>query len=112
VIGTEGSGHADLFHGFAVLEHGTVSRRNKILHPFVYAASTLGGALKNLSMRAIRGEGAYPGLARLVKEFHSAARGEVPSPISSDEVLAIARARDSLLDSHSIHEIHAIHRSE
>jgi predicted dehydrogenase len=112
VIGTDGSGHADLFHGFAVLEHGTVSRRNKILHPFVFAASTLGGALKNLSMRAIRGEGAYPGLARLVKEFHSAARGEVPSPISSDAALAIARARDSLLDSHSSHEIRAIHRNE
>ncbi|MGH7617582.1 MAG: Gfo/Idh/MocA family protein, partial [Gemmatimonadaceae bacterium] len=53
VIGARGTVHADLFHGFAVVERGTVSRSRKITHPFVFAGATLGVAANNLARRML-----------------------------------------------------------
>jgi hypothetical protein len=97
VIGARGTAHADLFHGFAVVETGAVSRTRKIVHPFVLAGATLGAAAVNLSRRAFVRESAYPGLRELVAAFHAAVRGGAPSPISPSQTLDIARARDAVL---------------
>jgi len=97
VIGARGTAHADLFHGFAVVEEGSVSRARKITHPFALAGATLGAAGENLARRAMTRESAYPGLRELVAAFHAAARGEAPPPISAARTLDVARARDTVL---------------
>jgi predicted dehydrogenase len=97
VIGARGTAHVDLFHGFAVIEGGGVSRARKILHPFALAAATSVAALANLSRRAMATESAYPGLRELVGAFYAAARGERPPPIAPGRVLDVARARDAIL---------------
>jgi predicted dehydrogenase len=97
VIGECGTGHVDLFHGFHVFEAGDVSRSRKVLRPFTLAARTLAAAAANLVRRSLRREPAYPGLRELVHAFHRAAAGDVPSPISTEETLAVAVARDRIL---------------
>jgi predicted dehydrogenase len=89
-----GTARANLFHGFVTIERGTASRRDKVLRPFVGAALQLGAASGNLVNRAARGEAAYPGLRELVHRFHLAAAGRGPIPITMDESIDVARARD------------------
>ncbi len=98
---TEGSLHVDLFHGFCVEEPGAVSRLRKIAHPFDLATRTLAAAATNLARRAARAESAYPGLRPLVHGFYEAVRGKASCPISPEESIAIARARDRLIASFS-----------
>jgi predicted dehydrogenase len=98
VVGTAGTMHLNLYHGYAVLESGRVSRARKIMQPFELAAKTLGVASLNLARRALRSESAYPGLLRLVCAFHAAVRSRRPPPISAAETVGIARVRDHLMD--------------
>lgn len=97
VIGANGSAHADLFHGFAVIESGAVSRARKIFHPFALAGATMADAVTNLARRVVTRETAYPGLRELVAAFYAAIRGESKTPIAETRILDIARARDALL---------------
>lgn len=97
VLGEYASATADLFHGFAVVERGRVSRLSKAARPFRAAARSLAAASGNLARRLVRRELAYPGLAELVRRFHLAAAGHCDSPISPAETLDIARARDRLM---------------
>ena len=94
VIGERGTFDADLYHGFAVLSRGRVSRSGKVLQPFADAADTIARAGANLASRAIKQEPAYPGLTALVGAFYAAVRGEGATPFSRNEVLDIAQARD------------------
>lgn len=98
LIGERGTVHLDLFHGFAVRERGEVSRRRKIVHPFLLAGGTLAAAAANLAGRAARREPAYPGLRELVRRFHEAARDGGPAPIPPEETMQVARAWDAILD--------------
>jgi hypothetical protein len=96
-MGTRGSGRADLFHGYAVVEHGAVSRTAKLARPFRLAAGSLLAASANLARRLVQREPAYPGLTELVRQFHRAATGGGPVPITADETLDIAETRDRLM---------------
>jgi predicted dehydrogenase len=102
IVGTEGTIYLNLFHGYAYLEPGRVSRTRKIMHPFEHSLRNLSAAAINLGRRALRRELAYPGLQRLISEFYSAVQTGGPSPISAEEAVAIARVRDRLLSSFQI----------
>ena len=92
----QGTVRANLFHGFATIERGEPSRLDKIGRPFVSSAQALGAALGNLAGRAMRGEVAYPGLQELVRRFHDACAAGGASPVSVDESIDVARARDRI----------------
>src|SRR5439155_18530293 len=66
LVGTTGSVTIDLFHGYAYLASGEVSRTSKILAPFRTSLSQMSAATANLGWRAPHNEPAYPGLQRLV----------------------------------------------
>ena len=93
-----GTVRANLFHGYATIERGSPSRLDKVSRPFVASTQSLGAAIGNLAARAIRREPAYPGLRELVGRFHLACAGRGPSPISIEESLDVAHARDSIRD--------------
>jgi predicted dehydrogenase len=97
LFGAEGTIHLDLFHGYAVVEPGEVSRARKILHPFDLAIRTLSAATGNLANRVIRRQPAYPGLQRLVSEFYRAVQTGTEPPISAADAIAVARIRDYLI---------------
>ena len=92
-----GTVRANLYHGYATIERGAPSRMDKMARPFLGALGTLGTALSNLGARAARGESAYPGLRDLVHRFHGACAARKPSPITVDESIDVARARDMIL---------------
>ena len=96
LLGSNGTAHVDLFHGFCVIESGDVSRWRKIIHPFDLASRTLVTAGANLVRRAATGESAYPGLRTLITQFYGAVNGSIPAPISSAEALAVGAVRDRL----------------
>ena len=96
VVGTRGTATADLYHGFATLSRGRVSRGGKMLRPFADAYGTATAAALNLAKRAIAAEPAYPGLTSLVRAFYAAASDGAAPPISIEETLDIARTRDRL----------------
>jgi predicted dehydrogenase len=98
VMGEHGSATADLFHGYAVVQGGRVSRARKVAQPLASAGLTGLAATTNLARRTWRREPAYPGLRELVRAFHAAAASGGPSPISAEATLDVARARDRLLD--------------
>lgn len=91
-----GTIRANLFHGFATVERGAPSRLDKISRPFVGSAQALGAAIGNLAGRAVRGEVAYPGLQELVRRFHHACATGEASPVSVEESIDVARARDRI----------------
>jgi predicted dehydrogenase len=96
VVGTSGTAHGDLFHGYAVLESGVVSRRHKVLRPFALAGRTLLAATGNLTARAGRREWAYPGLWELFARFYRSVSEAAPTPVSAQEILGAARLSDAL----------------
>ena len=96
VIGERGTFDADLYHGFAVLSRGRVSRSGKMLQPFVDAAGTIARAGANLANRAVHLEPAYPGLVALVTAFYASVAKKGASPISHNETIDVAVARDRL----------------
>lgn len=80
VVGTCGTAHVDLFHGFYIIESGIVSRAAKILHPFAFGIKLLAAAGLNLARRMLRWEPAYPGLSELIRSFYqSITNGDPPS---------------------------------
>jgi predicted dehydrogenase len=87
----------DFFHGFSVRHDGRVSRARKVLRPFSAAINLLGASSANLLRRAARGEVAYPGLRRLIGSFYAAVRHEAPVPISAEDAIVVAAARDRIL---------------
>ena len=96
VVGERATATVDLYHGFAVVHGGRVSRAGKIFLPFVDATGTAAAAAFNLATRVVTAEPAYPGLTTLVRAFYAAARGDGARPIAAAETLDIARARDRL----------------
>lgn len=102
VIGAGGTLHADLFHGYAVREGPAVSRARKIARPFAHSAATTRAAGFNLARRTLQREPAYPGLRALIAGVYAFARDGGPPPITHDECLAVARARDRLLRAASV----------
>jgi predicted dehydrogenase len=95
LVGEHGAVHADLFHGFAFVETGGVSRAAKIVRPVGVALRHGAAAAGNLLRRAAGWEPAYPGLAELVRRFYAAARGAV-NPIAAAETLAVAEVWERL----------------
>ncbi len=96
IIGARGTIEADLFHGFAVLRDGRVSRARKIGAPFAHAAGETGAAAANLIRRASRREPAYPGLRRLFVSFYEAALASGRPPILPAETLDVAETCERL----------------
>jgi predicted dehydrogenase len=96
-IGTAGSAHVNLFHGFAVFETGSeVSRRKKMLQPLGFGARLVARSSANLATRLRRSIWAYPGLAELGSAFYDAVRTGGAAPIADSEVLEIARTVERL----------------
>jgi predicted dehydrogenase len=97
-IVTEGGvAELDLFHGFATIDVSRVSRTSKIVRPFRRSTRHFWAATGNLAHRAVTREAAYPGLRNLIAKFYAAVGGHSAAPITPDEVLAVAGARDHLL---------------
>ncbi|HWE00482.1 MAG TPA: Gfo/Idh/MocA family oxidoreductase [Bryobacteraceae bacterium] len=96
LTGTNGTARLDLFHGFAVLEPGGISRSRKITHPFSLASRTFCSASGNLARRFLTREPAYPGLRRLIGLFYEAVRRHSDAPLSADHIIGVARARERL----------------
>jgi predicted dehydrogenase len=96
IFGENGTIHLNLFHGYAVVEPGAVSRWRKMIQPFDLSARTLAAAAINLGRRAVQWQPAYPGLSRLVGEFYRAARAGTEPPIARADVAAVARVRELL----------------
>jgi predicted dehydrogenase len=109
LLGSKGTAHVDLFHGFAVFEPGAVSRWRKIAHPFDLAGRTLVGASGNLLARAFRSEAAYPGLRSLIGGFYTALSGKGACPISRTDASVVANVRDRLVAQFAAAEdVHAL----
>jgi predicted dehydrogenase len=98
VMGTDATGHADLFHGFAIVDRGRATRVRKLARPFTTSSRTLAGATGNLVARAARRETAYPGLSELVRATYKAIVTRGPSPIAVEEMLAVAQSRERILE--------------
>jgi len=97
IVGTHASAHADLFHGFAVMERGAATRARKAIRPFTLAATTTASAAANLAGRAARRETAYPGLRELVRRTYEAVASGSHPPIEPQETLSVALARDTIM---------------
>jgi len=97
VYGRHGTIALDFFHGFAIRHDGKVSRLRKILRPFATSLKLFGAASMNLIARGMRAEAAYPGLRALTQAFYTAVRGAGPAPISAEDAVAVAVARDAIL---------------
>ncbi|HET6566720.1 MAG TPA: Gfo/Idh/MocA family oxidoreductase [Rhodothermales bacterium] len=98
LYGTRGTAHLNLFHGYGFFEPGHVSRARKVVHPFEQAFRSLTATTTNMARRVRRWEPAYPGLRTLVDRFYRAVRHEAPSPLDPEDVLAVARGREQLIE--------------
>ncbi len=96
LLGTAGTIHVDLFHGFCVIEPGAVSRWRKIVHPFDFSMRTLLGASANLARRTWEAENAYPGLRDLIGSFYQAIAAGGPTPITREDACKVAATREQL----------------
>lgn len=90
---------ADLFHGFAYRLPGKVSRSQKIIQPFETSLRQFNAATRNLIVRVLNNDSAYPGLRRLVSLFYQSLITGGTSPIPVQDSLAVARARQVILAS-------------
>jgi len=97
ILGERGSGRADLFHGYASVEGGAVSRAAKVARPFRVATQSLVAASLNLVRRAARREPAYPGLTELIRQAYLASMHRSDNPVPREETEDVARVRDLLL---------------
>ena len=97
VAGSRGSLHLDFFHGFYVRYDGRVSRLHKAVRPFAVALKLFGSASVNLLARGIHGEMAYPGLRTLTRAFYTGAKGAAAAPISAEDIIAVAAAREVIM---------------
>jgi predicted dehydrogenase len=96
LVGERGTIHVDLFHGFATVRRGAVSRARKAWQPFGDSLAISAAAGFNLMIRALTGEPAYPGLRTLIARFYLATTGQGPVPIGPAETLAVASALERL----------------
>ncbi len=96
LVTDSGTLEADLFNGFAVWDGSGNSRLMKLFRPIRSAAATAAAASTNLLGRALRAETAYPGLRELVRRFYGACANEAPSPIGTEETLAVTAAWTTL----------------
>jgi predicted dehydrogenase len=96
LVGTGGTIHVDLFHGFSATQRGPVSRIGKVTQPYSDAVTVIAATTANLVRRALMREPAYPGLSTLVRRFYCAAAGQGECPIGPTEILTIARACEQL----------------
>jgi predicted dehydrogenase len=96
LLGTAGTIHVDLFHGFCAIEPGQVSRWRKIIHPFDLATRIFLAAGSNLATRAWIGESAYPGLRALIDRFYAACSTDSEPPIKREEAIEVAFVCDRL----------------
>lgn len=87
----------NFFHGYGVVEKGNVSRSQKLLQPFKYALNLFYIASANIVKRSLTGERAYPGLSGLIEAFYCSVKNSTISPISENEIINIAMARDDLV---------------
>jgi predicted dehydrogenase len=97
LIGTRATGLADLFHGFATFDRGGATRVDKVARPLTRGFKMLGASTANLASRSARRESAYPGLRELVVRTYDAVRAAGPPPIGPEETIAVASARDQIL---------------
>jgi len=98
IITEDGAVDLDLFHGFAIVDRASVSRAAKIARPFRTATARFGQAGWNLARRLVTRQFAYPGLNRLIAEFYHALDTGSSAPIAPEEIIAIASARDQIVD--------------
>jgi predicted dehydrogenase len=96
LIGTHATALIDLFHGYAVIEEGTVGRLAKALRPLRFGVGLFAAAGLNLVRRAWKREPAYPGLRTLIGEFYGAIREQRPAPITEVEMLEAAALLERL----------------
>jgi predicted dehydrogenase len=97
VLGSAGAVELDFFHGFALRHDGRVSRLRKMTQPFRTTSKLFGVASVNLLGRALRHETAYPGLRSLTRAFYGAVLSHSASPVSGEDTIAVAVARDVIL---------------
>ena len=95
---SKGTIKLNLFHGYAIIETGSVSRMQKMMQPIRSSLKELFVATANLAKRGINSEPAYPGLTRLLDEFYTAVVSGNESPVSAADVLAVAKARDDIVE--------------
>lgn len=86
---TGGSALVDLFHGFAWINRGGATRRDKLLGPFKAGLGLSNAAAWNIARRLVRNEPAYPGLRALLAAFYQCLHGGDP-PIHEQEMLDAA----------------------
>jgi predicted dehydrogenase len=98
ILGSDGAIQLDFFHDFGLRHYGHVSRVRKIVGPFIAASKRFGTAGVNLLGRCFHGEIAYPGLRSLTRAFYDAVRHHGPSPIPPEDAIAVAIARDAILE--------------
>ena len=75
-----------------------MGRSRKVTGPFLESTQTLIAAGRNLATRAVTRETAYPGLRELVRRTYAAITDDSPPPITVDETVAVAIARDRVLE--------------
>ncbi|MEP6925763.1 MAG: Gfo/Idh/MocA family oxidoreductase [Pyrinomonadaceae bacterium] len=97
ILGTNGTIHLDLFHGYSIIEPGKTSQTRKIWHPFDLALRQFSAATVNLAHRALRRESAYPGLRQLTERFYQTIKTGTKSPVTRAEAIAVAKIRDRLI---------------
>lgn len=93
--GAGGTFEANLFHDYGIWSAGRVSRLHKISGPGLNASKHLGAFTLNLAVRAVRREPAYPGLTKLVSDFHQLNADRIP--ISAGQIMQVAQIRDWFL---------------
>ncbi|MGI8495651.1 MAG: Gfo/Idh/MocA family protein [Pyrinomonadaceae bacterium] len=98
LFGTSGTIYLDLFHDFAFIESGKVSRMRKVRHPFDFSVKMFFTAFHNLIGRSFRFETAYPGLQNLIGCFYQSVRENSEPPITSTQAINIARVRDFIIN--------------
>jgi len=93
-VGTAGTAHLDLYHGYCLWEAGKVSRRSKLLRPLRFGINLLSAAGSNLVRRVVNADWAYPGLGQLITRFYQSMREGSAAPISETELLETVRLID------------------
>ena len=96
LLATAGTIYVDLFHGFCVVEPGTVSQWRKIIHPFDFSLRMLTAAGLNIFQRGLAWDLAYPGLRPLIQRFYAAIASGEQAPIPRDDAIQIASVWDLL----------------
>lgn len=97
IFGANGTINLNLFHDFAFIESGKVSKLRKILHPFDLSVRNFSAGFVNLMRRSVHFETAYPGLQNLVSSFYWSIRENKELPISAANAINIAQIRDDLV---------------